>query len=470
MRSSVESFVQPESRPRAARWRTRYVTGAMVGDVLGALIVGVLVQAAAPARELGLLPALWPVALACGGVYSRRRVGVGFSEIDRILRSSVALLAATAVGSAVGMRTSGGALLWLVPVLLLSSLIVRAGLRARLRRRWGAGTDLQRAVIVGSVTAVEGMVRRLNVTARHGVRVVGACMETKSCEDWPLEPGLLVGGPADLPTVVNACGADLVIFLPSAGITGEQLRRLAWQLEQRQVEVAICSGLIDTFDARLTMRPLAGAPVFSVAGARLSGPDRRLKHAADRVLALLGLVLIAPMLIAIGLAIWLHDGASPFFRQTRVGIGGQEFRIWKFRSMVVDAEQRRAALEAHNDCDGTLFKMTADPRVTRIGQWLRRFSVDEVPQLINVLRGEMSLVGPRPPLPSEVADYGPDMRRRLLVRPGMTGLWQVSGRSALSWAQTEALDISYVENWSLGLDLLILWITARALLGGAGAY
>jgi lipopolysaccharide/colanic/teichoic acid biosynthesis glycosyltransferase len=182
------------------------------------------------------------------------------------------------------------------------------------------------------------------------------------------------------------------------------------------------------------------------------------------------LACLSPVFLAVALAIRLDSPGSPFFKQTRVGEGGRLFTMWKFRSMYVDAEARRAALLADTDRDGPMFKMHADPRITRVGRWLRRASIDELPQLFNVARGEMSLVGPRPPLPSEVDTYRDAVHRRLLVRPGMTGLWQVSGRADLPWAESIQLDLRYVDNWSFAMDAQILWKTVRAVVGGRGAY
>jgi exopolysaccharide biosynthesis polyprenyl glycosylphosphotransferase len=190
----------------------------------------------------------------------------------------------------------------------------------------------------------------------------------------------------------------------------------------------------------------------------------------DRISAALALAVLAPLFTVIALAIKLSDKGPVFFRQTRIGKDGHTFTLWKFRTMVVDAETQKAELLPQNDGNGRLFKMRRDPRVTRAGAWLRRWSLDELPQLLNVLFGNMSLVGPRPALPDEVAAYGDHMRRRLVVKPGITGLWQVSGRSDLSWDEAERLDVRYVENWSLALDLQILWKTLSAVAHHAGAY
>jgi exopolysaccharide biosynthesis polyprenyl glycosylphosphotransferase len=227
---------------------------------------------------------------------------------------------------------------------------------------------------------------------------------------------------------------------------------------------------VEVAGPRLSIRPIAGLSLLHLERPSASGGQMLLKGAFDRSLGVLILTLAAPLLLAIAAAVRLTSRGPALFTQTRIGVGGQEFSIYKFRSMVPDAECRLIDLVNRDEGNGTLFKIRSDPRVTRIGQYLRRYSLDELPQLINVARGEMSLVGPRPPLPSEVAGYSEDEVRRLRVRPGMTGLWQVSGRSDLSWEQSLQLDLRYVDNWSMTLDLSILWRTIRAVIRGSGAY
>jgi exopolysaccharide biosynthesis polyprenyl glycosylphosphotransferase len=248
------------------------------------------------------------------------------------------------------------------------------------------------------------------------------------------------------------------------------LRRLAWELERDDIDLIVASSLVDTAGDRITVRPVDGLPMMHVEHPRLIGGRRFIKGVFDVTGAAFLLVLFAPVFLAIAAWIRLDTGGPVFFRQTRVGRDGQSFRMVKFRTMHVDAEQRRQAMEASNEFAGVLFKMRQDPRVTRSGRVLRRHSLDELPQLINVLLGEMSLVGPRPPLHSEVEQYPEDMRRRLVVKPGMTGLWQVSGRSDLSWEDSIRLDLRYVENWSLTVDLVILMRTALVVMRGQGAY
>ncbi len=222
---------------------------------------------------------------------------------------------------------------------------------------------------------------------------------------------------------------------------------------------------------RIHIRPVAGLPLLHVEEPSFSGGRRIVKSLFDRIIALAALLVLAPLLVVIAAAVRLTSAGPALFCQTRVGRNGREFRIYKFRSMRITAEEELAALIAQNEAgDGLLFKIRKDPRITRVGGWLRRLSLDELPQLLNVVKGEMSLVGPRPPLPAEVAQYASDVRRRLLVKPGLTGLWQVSGRSDLSWEESVRLDLHYVENWSLALDVMILWKTAWAVLRSRGAY
>jgi exopolysaccharide biosynthesis polyprenyl glycosylphosphotransferase len=269
---------------------------------------------------------------------------------------------------------------------------------------------------------------------------------------------------------VDRHAVDVVAVASDPELAGQSLRRLSWALEQRGVELVVSPGIIEVAGPRISVRPVAGLSLLHLERPSVSGGPHLLKSVFDRVVALVLVLVAAPLLIGLALAVRLSSPGPVLFRQRRVGRAGEEFNMLKFRSMYVDAEQRLGDLHALSDGNQILFKMRDDPRVTRLGRILRRFSLDELPQLLNVLRGEMSLVGPRPPLPQEVALYAADDTRRMLVKPGLTGLWQVSGRSDLSWEESVRLDLRYVDNWSMTLDLLILWKTARAVLRGSGAY
>lgn len=248
-----------------------------------------------------------------------------------------------------------------------------------------------------------------------------------------------------------------------------ELRRLAWSLEDTPVELVVDAGLVDVTARRASLTDLDGLPLLRLPRLRLDGAARTLKHTFDRVAALSILLLTAPLLLVVALAVRCGDGGPVFFRQERIGVRGRPFDMVKFRTMVPDAPQLRAGLHAVGEERARCSRCGAT-HVTRVGAVLRRYSLDELPQLFNVVGGSMSLVGPRPPLPGEVATYCDRARRRLLVRPGMTGLWQVSGRSTLSWEESLTLDLRYVETWSLSLDLIILVRTVRAVLRGDGAW
>jgi exopolysaccharide biosynthesis polyprenyl glycosylphosphotransferase len=248
------------------------------------------------------------------------------------------------------------------------------------------------------------------------------------------------------------------------------LRRLSWALERTGSGLLVEPGLVEVTGPNVALRPAAGLSLLHLERPSARGGRLLAKAFIDRVAGTLLLLGATPVIAVAALAVRLTSRGPVFFTQTRMGVDGRTFTMYKLRSMVVDAEDRRVSLLAQSSRDGLMFKMQRDPRVTRVGAILRRYSIDELPQLLNVVRGDMSLVGPRPPLQSEFEEYHDAVHRRLRVRPGLTGLWQVSGRADLSWDESVRLDLRYVDNWSIALDLLILWKTARAVLRGSGAY
>ena len=301
-----------------------------------------------------------------------------------------------------------------------------------------------------------------------GFAIVGACLPVGDSPDPDVDLEVL-GSIDQVVAAVRDAAADTVAVTSSPEITADVLKRLAWDLEGSGVDLVVAPTVTDVAGPRISIRPVGGLPLLYVDEPVFTGPTRVVKRGIDVVGSGVGLLLLSPVLLAI--AVWIRATSSgpALFRQTRIGRDGEEFRVFKYRTMYQDAEARKAELLDENETDGLLFKITDDPRITRPGKLLRRASIDELPQLINVFKGEMSLVGPRP-LPVDDSDFEGHVRRRLLVRPGITGLWQVSGRSDISWDEAVRLDLYYVENWSLALDVTILMRTVLAVWRGEGAY
>jgi exopolysaccharide biosynthesis polyprenyl glycosylphosphotransferase len=344
-----------------------------------------------------------------------------------------------------------------------------------MRRR---GRCLHRVLVVGAGESAATLVRLAQRDPTSGWHVVGVCLDRlpgRHSHDRPERSGFdllgvpIVGTSENLHTAIEATLATTVAICPQ--MDGDTLRRVMWALEGSDVDVLVSSAITEVTGPRISIRPVAGLPLLHIEEPELTGTRRVVKALFDRVVSALAVLCLMPLFISVGLAIRLTSRGPAIFKQTRVGRDGGTFRMYKFRSMYVDAEARKAALENQNErAEGLLFKMRDDPRVTKVGKFLRKWSIDELPQLMNVVNGNMSLVGPRPPLPSEVAQYEGDVHRRLMVKPGLTGLWQISGRSDLEWDESVRLDLRYVENWSLAMDFVILWRTVFAVLRREGAY
>jgi exopolysaccharide biosynthesis polyprenyl glycosylphosphotransferase len=417
-----------------------------------------------------VLPFLWLGSVALAGGYDPRFIGTGSEEFRKILNAAVSLTAGVAILSyAAKFDLARGYVVMALPCTAAFDITARYALRKHLHRRWRRGQRMRRTVAVGHAAPVEHLVAMLRRDSHHGLTVVAACVAGAQHQGEVADVPIC-GDLDSVGSVVSRFHADTVAVLACPEMDGTRLRELAWDLEKTGTEMCVASALLDVAGPRTTIRPVAGLPLLHVDHAELAGGKKVIKEVFDKVSALLALMLLAPLFVMIALTIKFSDRGPVFFRQTRTGKDGQPFRLWKFRTMVVDAEARKTELLAHNNGNGALFKMHRDPRVTRAGACLRRWSLDELPQLLNVVLGDMSLVGPRPALPAEVAEYGDHMRRRLAVKPGITGLWQVSGRSDLAWDEAERLDLRYVENWSLALDLQILWRTLSAVTRGSGAY
>ncbi len=460
-------------------WMIAYLRRAAVADCACALVASLLASQIRflnhgylPTGYLALtcvLPVLWWVAIRLAGGYDARFIGIGSDEFRRLLNAAVSLTATVAVVSyAAKLDVARGYIAIALPAAAALDLGARYLLRKRLHWMRSRGRCTRRVIAVGHAGAVAELVATLHRESYHGFSVVGACVAGAPADHVA---GLEVAGGLDSVTdAVRRLGADTIAVLTCPEIDGARLRELAWDLEKTGTDLCVAPALLDVAGPRTTIRPVAGLPVLHVDHPELVGAKRAVKGLFDKVSAALALALLAPLFVVIALAIRSADPGPALFRQTRVGKDGRVFTLYKFRTMVMGAEKQKALLMAQNQADGALFKIRRDPRITRAGALLRRWSLDELPQLLNVLRGDMSLVGPRPALPEEAARYGGQMRRRLVVKPGMTGLWQVSGRSDLPWEEAIRLDVRYVENWSFALDLQIIWKTGSAVLYGRGAY
>lgn len=418
------------------------------------------------AAVLCSLPArrAWALSELGQGADEYRRLGLG------LLTAAIVLALAAPLLGPLDLRP------WLfvaLPVIAALTLVVRYAIRQHLHRERGKGHGMLPVVVAGSRDSLADLIDRTRGNTDVGWRVEAACVVTPDAMAERLAEidGVpVVGDLAELAEKVRSGGYRVVAVTPDPYWTPQRLQRLAWDLEGTSAELVVAPVLVDVGVPRLRMSGVLGMPMLRVAQPAFAGGQRLVKEVVDRVGAAVLLTLAAPLLLSIAAAVKLTDFGPVFYGQQRVKRDGETFHIWKFRTMREGAHAEVAELAQHNDVDGPMFAIRDDPRVTKVGKLLRRFSLDELPQLFNVLTGSMSLVGPRPPLPTETQTYGPDVGRRLLVKPGMTGLWQVSGRNDLSWEESVRLDLRYVEDWSLALDAVILWKTVRAVLGGKGAF
>src|ERR1022692_3066419 len=481
----VEADLRPGSYERSAtpgakEWMTAYLRRAAMVDCACALGAGVLAaqlrfgsRGDVPTAYLVFtcaLPVLWWATVRLAGGYDARFIGIGSDEFRRVLNAAVSLMASVAIlAYSAKLNLARGYMAIALPCAGVLDLACRYWLRKRLHKLRDRGACTRRVVAVGHQAAVAELVTTLRRASYHGLSVVAACLAGDA--DVADVAGVPVaGGLASVATAADVFGADTVAVLACPEMDGVRLRELAWELEKDGTDLYVAAALLDVAGPRTTIRPVAGLPLLHVDHPELTGGKQVVKSVFDKVVAESALILLAPLFAAIALTIWLADRGPVFFPQTRVGRDGTAFTLYKFRTMVVDAERWKPLLAERNEAGEVLFKIRQDPRVTRRGGWLRRWSLDELPQLINVLLGDMSLVGPRPALPEEAARYGGLMRRRLPGTPGLSGLWQLSGPSDLQWEEAVRLDLRYVENWSFALDMQILWKTGSAVVRGAGAY
>lgn len=413
----------------------------------------------------------WLLSLQLQDAYDGRLVGHGVQEYRQVFQASTWLFAVLAI-AAFALKLDFARLFVLIAFPLGTVLLLAGRWSARRwlvrQRRLGLLSD--RVLLVGDREHVASLVVALRRAPDAGYNVLGACVDSTPAGKVAGVP--VVGQEADVLVRALELEVDVVAVSSSAGLGQKGLRKLGWALEGTDIDLVVAPGIMDVAGPRVLTRPVQGLPLIHVEAPTFAGPQLVLKNVSDRAIAILGSIVLLPLLLGVALAVKLEDGGPVLFRQERVGRDGRTFSMYKFRSMVIDAEHHLPRLLLASEGSGPLFKLRRDPRVTRVGQVIRRYSLDELPQLLNVVRGDMSLVGPRPPLPREVAEYEVDTRRRLLVKPGMTGLWQISGRSDLAWDESIRLDLYYVENWTPLLDLMILWRTAAVVVrpDASGAY
>ena len=417
------------------------------------------------------LPVLWVAALWLAGAYDVRFIGTGSDEFRKVLNAGIGLTAAVAIFSyAINLELSRAYVVIALPGLTVFDMLARFALRKRLVRRRMHGKCMHSVVAVGHELAVADLVTELGRDGYHGLNVVGACV---------VQPGELdelagvpvYGGLDDITAAVKAFGADTVAVTACPEMDGVRLRGLAWELEKTGTDLCVSPALLDVAGPRTTIRPTAGLTLLHVDHPQLAGFRLVLKGLFDRCAAAAALVMLAPVmaLLAVG-----RLAARPWSCAVHAGQGRQGRPRVPDLQVPHHGRGRRAAPGGAAGQQRLRRRAVQAPQGSpgdrRWAAHLRRWSIDELPQLFNVFLGHMSLVGPRPALPDEAEKYAEHVRRRLVVKPGLTGLWQVNGRSDLSWDESVRLDLRYVENWSFALDLQIMWKTISVLVRGSGAY
>lgn len=412
----------------------------------------------------------WHLALTIADTRDHRIVGSSPSEYKRIVNSTVTTFAIFAfVGYAFQISAPRSYVLVAVPLGTVLLVLSRWSWRQWLLVNWQNGRMTTNAVAVGSEQALRELIHNL-VAPYSGYRVVGVC-PTRTSTSSSIGGIPVLGDVSDVVQCTLDAGASVIIIAASDAAHPDMVRRLGWDLEGHDIDLIVAPALANIAGPRVHVRPVAGLPLLHVERPAYQGAQRWVKTIFDRLGSLALIIAGSPILLLSAIAVKVSSSGPVFFMQERAGRDGETFRMFKFRTMVNGADDLLSELDLQADSGNEfMFKLKDDPRITPVGRILRRLSIDELPQLLNVLLGDMSLVGPRPPLLHEVEGYHIDARRRLLVRPGITGLWQISGRSDLNWEETIRLDLYYVENWSLMGDLVILWRTARAVLSSRGAY
>jgi exopolysaccharide biosynthesis polyprenyl glycosylphosphotransferase len=414
---------------------------------------------------------VWMIALDAADSRDEHVVGQGITEYDRVFRATLSSFALTIIFAFFFRVDLARTILLVVyPVGLVLLVVSRWLWRQWLRKQQRAGRFVHRAVVIGELRKSAHIIKTLNTSEGTGVKILG--LLTEQAHGAMVEGVPVLGRFRDLERVAEQLRVDVVVLSGADDISPKVMRRIGWNMASLDVDWIVAPSLTDVAGPRIHSRPMAGLPLVHVDYPRLDGARRFLKRSFDLVGSTLLILVLSPVLIGTAIAVKATSAGPIFYTQERVGRNGVPFGMLKYRSMVTDADAQLAALlEEQGRSDQPLFKIENDPRITAVGKVMRKYSLDELPQLFNVLRGQMSLVGPRPQRDAEVALYDDDAHRRLMVKPGMSGLWQVSGRSTLSWEDTIRLDLYYVENWSFMQDIVILFRTIKAVVApGASAH
>lgn len=488
--TSLSPVVRSPGSGTIPRWQQRYSARLRITDsiiVCAAIMLAQLVRFGDSPNMSGypgpvmtlfscLFAVLWLSSISVFHTRSPRIIGAGIDEYRRIASASFSVFGIIAMVTLLAkIELARGYLAVALPVGTLGLLASRNLWRKYVWHRRAQGHYQTMVLAIGDRSGVAHLAYELIRSPKDGYVVVGVCIpgygprrgETLTVQDREIP---ILGDETSAVAALEECGADTVAVTRTEHFGVHGIRELMWQLETLDVDLVVSPGVMDVAGARLTMRPIAGFPLLHVDKPQYEGTQRIQKRAFDFCFALFALVVTAPLLLAAAAAIRMTSKGPIFYRAERIGLDGQPFTMLKFRTMVENADQQIESLLPLNQGAGMLFKIHRDPRVTPVGRILRRYSIDELPQFINVLKRDMSVVGPRPPLRREVENYDGEVKRRLLVKPGVTGLWQVSGRSDLSWEDSVRLDLSYVDNWSMAGDLVIIARTLKAVLASDGAY
>ncbi|MDV8006340.1 sugar transferase [Rhodococcus sp. IEGM 1318] len=489
--SPVRAFGPVSSSPAKVGedWRQEYRRRIAVTDSVTVVLVIVLAQVVSmwphpiewlTPMKVGAsvtLGGLWMIALARGRSRHQSMLGEGSDEYERVLLATGQVFGLGALAAIVlGVGIARSYLMIALPVGLGALLLGRYLWRRDILRKRSSGKCRNSVLLVGGHASVVATTRSFVRNASAGYDVVGACIPRRATavDDHIMVDGTRIpvfGNEFEVVDAMRSSIADTVVVTGTEDLGQVGLRTLMWDLEAEGVDLVVSPVVADVSKARLMFRPVAGLPLIHVARPRYEGANHRLSAVFNAMFSVLIILLVSPVMAAAAIAVKATSKGSIFYKAERIGLNGKPFPMYKFRTMVQGADQQVTDLLGDNEgAGGVLFKMRADPRITPVGRILRRLSIDELPQFFNVLRGEMSVVGPRPPLRREVEMYDDEVARRLYVKPGITGLWQISGRSDLSWEDSVRLDSSYVENWSVAQDLSIIVRTVSAVVKSDGAY